>query len=32
MRWSEVADLIIKGMEGAIAVKTAAYDFVLFYS
>jgi len=25
--WSEVADLIVKGMEGAIAAKTVTYDF-----
>ena len=25
--WNEVADLIIKGMEGAIAAKTVTYDF-----
>jgi isocitrate dehydrogenase len=25
--WSEVADLIIKGMEGAIASKRVTYDF-----
>src|SRR5689334_12396280 len=25
--WTEVADLIIKGMEGAIAAKTVTYDF-----
>ena len=27
MGWSEAADLIIKGMEGAIAAKTVTYDF-----
>lgn len=27
MGWSEVADLIVKGMEGAIAAKTVTYDF-----
>lgn len=27
MGWDEVADLIIKGMEGAIAAKTVTYDF-----
>ena len=27
MGWAEVADLIIKGMEGAIAAKTVTYDF-----
>jgi isocitrate dehydrogenase len=27
MRWTEAADLIIKGMEGAIAAKTVTYDF-----
>lgn len=32
MSWSELADLIIKGMEEAIEVKAATYDFVLFYS
>ena len=25
--WGEVADLIIKGMDGAIAAKTVTYDF-----
>jgi isocitrate dehydrogenase len=25
--WDEAADLIIKGMEGAIAAKTVTYDF-----
>jgi len=25
--WAEVADLIIKGMEGAVAAKTVTYDF-----
>ncbi len=25
--WTEAADLIIKGMEGAIAAKTVTYDF-----
>ncbi len=25
--WDEVADLIIKGMEGAIGAKTVTYDF-----
>ena len=25
--WSEVADLIIRGMDGAIAAKTVTYDF-----
>ena len=25
--WSEVADLIVKGMEGAVAAKTVTYDF-----
>jgi isocitrate dehydrogenase len=25
--WGEAADLIIKGMEGAIAAKTVTYDF-----
>jgi isocitrate dehydrogenase len=27
MGWNEVADLIVKGMEGAIADKTVTYDF-----
>jgi isocitrate dehydrogenase len=27
MRWNEPADLIIKGMKGAIAAKTVTYDF-----
>jgi isocitrate dehydrogenase len=27
MGWSEVADLIVKGMEGAVAAKTVTYDF-----
>lgn len=27
MGWSQAADLIIKGMEGAIAAKTVTYDF-----
>ena len=27
MGWGEAADLIIKGMEGAIAAKTVTYDF-----
>ncbi|WP_337247647.1 isocitrate/isopropylmalate family dehydrogenase [Proteus sp. G2300] len=27
MGWTEAADLIIKGMEGAIAAKTVTYDF-----
>ena len=27
MRWDEAADLIIKGMKGAIAAKTVTYDF-----
>jgi isocitrate dehydrogenase len=27
MGWSEAADLVIKGMEGAIAAKTVTYDF-----
>jgi isocitrate dehydrogenase len=27
MGWHEVADLIVKGMEGAIAAKTVTYDF-----
>jgi isocitrate dehydrogenase len=25
--WHEAADLIVKGMEGAIAAKTVTYDF-----
>ena len=27
MGWNEAADLIIRGMEGAIAAKTVTYDF-----
>jgi isocitrate dehydrogenase len=27
MGWAEVADLIVKGMEGAVAAKTVTYDF-----
>jgi isocitrate dehydrogenase len=27
MGWNEAADLIIKGMEGAIDAKTVTYDF-----
>ncbi|MEO7135763.1 MAG: isocitrate dehydrogenase (NADP(+)) [Vicinamibacterales bacterium] len=27
LKWAEAADLIIKGMEGAIAAKTVTYDF-----
>jgi isocitrate dehydrogenase len=27
MGWHEAADLIIKGMQGAIAAKTVTYDF-----
>jgi isocitrate dehydrogenase len=27
MGWTEVADLIVKGMEGAIEAKTVTYDF-----
>ena len=27
MGWNEAADLIVKGMEGAVAVKTVTYDF-----
>jgi isocitrate dehydrogenase len=27
MGWNEAADLVIKGMEGAIAAKTVTYDF-----
>ncbi|HBU7835732.1 TPA: isocitrate dehydrogenase, partial [Klebsiella pneumoniae subsp. pneumoniae] len=26
MQWFEAADLIVKGMEGAIAAKTVTYD------
>ena len=29
MQWFEAADLIVKGMEGAIAAKTVTYDFEL---
>jgi isocitrate dehydrogenase len=25
--WNEAADLVIKGMDGAIAAKTVTYDF-----
>ncbi|MBI5963477.1 MAG: NADP-dependent isocitrate dehydrogenase, partial [Chloroflexi bacterium] len=25
--WGEVADLIVKGMEGAVEAKTVTYDF-----
>ena len=25
--WNEAADLVVKGMEGAIAAKTVTYDF-----
>jgi isocitrate dehydrogenase len=28
MGWNEAADLVVKGMEGAIAAKTVTYDFV----
>ncbi|QPS23244.1 hypothetical protein I6G53_15675 [Serratia plymuthica] len=31
MGWFEAADLIVKGMEGAIAAKTVTYDFERFY-
>jgi isocitrate dehydrogenase len=27
MKWDEAADLIIRGVEGAIAAKTVTYDF-----
>ncbi|MCG5371894.1 isocitrate/isopropylmalate family dehydrogenase, partial [Providencia rettgeri] len=27
MGWTEAADLIVKGMEGAIEAKTVTYDF-----
>jgi isocitrate dehydrogenase len=27
MGWREAADLVIKGMDGAIAAKTVTYDF-----
>ncbi|MGL5266764.1 MAG: isocitrate/isopropylmalate family dehydrogenase, partial [Shewanella sp.] len=27
MGWFEAADLVVKGMEGAIAAKTVTYDF-----
>jgi len=27
MEWHEAADLIVKGMEGAIAAATVTYDF-----
>ena len=27
MGWNEAADLIVKGMDGAIAAKTVTYDF-----
>jgi isocitrate dehydrogenase len=27
MGWTEAADLIVKGMEGAIAARTVTYDF-----
>jgi isocitrate dehydrogenase len=27
MGWMEAADLVIKGMEGAITAKTVTYDF-----
>jgi len=27
MQWFEAADLIVKGMEGEIAAKTATYNF-----
>ena len=30
MGWIEAADLIIKGMEGAIKAKTVTYDFDRF--
>ena len=28
MQWFEAADLIVKGMEGAIAAKTVTYDWL----
>ena len=27
MRWNEAADLVIRGLEGAIAARTVTYDF-----
>jgi isocitrate dehydrogenase len=27
MGWTEAADLVIKGLDGAIAAKTVTYDF-----
>ncbi|HEX7578830.1 MAG TPA: isocitrate/isopropylmalate family dehydrogenase, partial [Thermoanaerobaculia bacterium] len=27
MKWTEAADLILKGMDGAIGAKTVTYDF-----
>jgi isocitrate dehydrogenase len=27
MSWPEAADLVVKGMDGAIAAKTVTYDF-----
>jgi len=27
MGWNDAADLIVKGMEGAISAKTVTYDF-----
>jgi isocitrate dehydrogenase len=27
LKWDEAADLIIRGMEGAIGAKTVTYDF-----
>jgi isocitrate dehydrogenase len=27
MGWTEAADLVVKGMEGAIGAKTVTYDF-----
>ena len=27
MGWTEAADLVIKGMDGAIAARTVTYDF-----
>jgi isocitrate dehydrogenase len=30
--WSEAADLVIKGMEGAINAKTVTYDFARLMS
>ena len=27
LKWNEAADLVVKGMDGAIAAKTVTYDF-----